>query len=69
MGCAMKFTIQITETLQKLVEVDADSAEMAELEIRRRYRLGEIVLGAADHVDTEMEVWRGTESSVLCRLA
>ena len=53
-GDAMKFTIQITETLQKLVEVEACSAEAAEDEMRRRYRLGVVVLDSADHIDTEM---------------
>lgn len=50
----MKFEVQITETLQKKVEVEAQSAGEAEAFVRRQYRTGEIVLDSADHVETEV---------------
>lgn len=51
---AMKFQVQITETLQRLVEVDARSARDAELFVRQKYRSGEIVLDSSDHIDTDV---------------
>lgn len=50
----MKFQVQITETLQRLVEVDARSARDAELFVRQQYRSGEIVLDSSDHIDTDV---------------
>lgn len=51
---AMKFQVQITETLQRIVEVDARSAKDAELFVRQQYRSGEIVLDSSDHIDTDV---------------
>ena len=48
----MKFMVQITETLQRLVEVDAQSAKEAEMVVRQQYRSGEIVLDSSNHIDT-----------------
>lgn len=53
---SMKYTIQVEETLQKLIEVDASSVEEAEADVRGRYRQGEIVLDAADFVGAEISV-------------
>ena len=50
----MKFQVQITETLQRLVEVDARSDRDAELFVRQQYRSGEIVLDSSDHIDTDV---------------
>ena len=44
----MKFKVEITETLQRIVEIEAASAEDAERQIRAAYRAGDIVLGAED---------------------
>lgn len=52
----MKFEVQVTETLQKRVEVEAQSAEDAEAVVRRQYRVGEIVLDYADYIETEVSV-------------
>jgi len=52
----MKFTVQITETLQRISEVEAPSAEVAETIVRRQYRFGEIVLDSSDYVGTEIAV-------------
>ena len=50
----MRFAIQITETLQRVIEVEASSAEDAEMIVRRRYYSGEPILDASDHVATEL---------------
>lgn len=50
----MRFAIQITETLQRVIEVEASSAEGAEMIVRRRYYSGEPILDASDHVETEI---------------
>lgn len=54
MVCMMRFAIQITETLQRVIEVEASSAEDAEVIVRRRYYSGEPILDASDHVETEI---------------
>lgn len=56
MVCEMRFTIQITETLQMLVDVDARSPEEAERFVRRQYRLGEFVLDASKCTGAEFAV-------------
>lgn len=50
----MKFLVQITETLQRVVAVDAQSANDAEAFVRQQYRIGEIVLDSSDHIDTDV---------------
>ena len=54
MVCKMRFAIQITETLQRVIEVEASSAEDAEMIVRRRYYSGEPILDASDYVETEI---------------
>ena len=54
MVCKMRFAIQITETLQRVIEVEASSAEDAEMIVRRRYYSGEPILDSSDHVETEI---------------
>ena len=44
----MKYEVEITETLQRTVEVEAASTEDAERQIRAAYRAGDIVLDAED---------------------
>ncbi len=51
-----KFTVEITETLQRQVEVTANSAEEAENIVREKYRNEEIVLDYQDFVDNEFKV-------------
>lgn len=47
----MKWNVEITETLQTSVDIDAESAEDAEKLARNMYRRGDIVLDASDFVD------------------
>ena len=47
----MKFSIEITETLQRVVEVEADDAADAERIVSDKYRQGQIVLDDTCCVD------------------
>ena len=39
-----KYKVEVTETLQRVIEVDADNKEQAEAQVREMYRREEIVL-------------------------
>lgn len=47
----MKWSVEITETLQASVEIEAESEEDAERQARNMYRHGDIVLDASSCVD------------------
>jgi len=49
------FKIQITETLQRVVEVEANNYDEAEDKVNEDYRNGDIVLDYSDYQDTEIE--------------
>lgn len=51
-----KYKIEITETLQKQIEVMASSKEEALDLIKQQYQNEDIVLTADDHVNTSIEV-------------
>lgn len=51
----MKYEIEITETFQRTVEVEADSLEDAIIAVRDQYSKEEIVLDAEDYVDTKID--------------
>ena len=51
----MKYTVEITETLQRIVEVDAESDSEAEAFVSRQYCMGDVVLDSSDHVDTNIK--------------
>ena len=50
------YAVVVTETLQRIVYVDAKSAEEAKDVVEERYRNEEIVLDWGDYQDTEIEV-------------
>ena len=50
------YAVEITETLQRTVYVDAKSAEEAKYKVEERYRNEEIVLDSSDYQDTKIEV-------------
>lgn len=54
----MKYQVTITETLSRTVSVEAPSAEIAEEQVRGRYRDEEIVLGSPDFCYFDVEVKR-----------
>lgn len=47
----MKYHIEVTETLQRVVEVEAETAQEAERLVRDKYRDESIVLGAEDCIE------------------
>ena len=54
-----KITVCITETLQRLIEVDIDEMDGDAVEsIRRQYLDEEIILDADDLVQTEFEIMK-----------
>lgn len=54
----MKFKIEVTETLQKIVEVDADSLTEAITFVGQDYDKGEIVLDGMDFVGYEIKEFK-----------
>ncbi len=55
----MKFFVEITETLQRTVEVEAETVEGSERLVREAYRGGEVVLSSEDCVAAEFAVLQG----------
>lgn len=52
----MKIKIEITETLQKTIEVDAEDIEEALLIVKRKYRNSEVILDDTSYIDAEFNV-------------
>lgn len=52
----MKYKIEITETLQRQIEIEANSKEEAERIAKQKYQDEEIVLSSVDYVDTSISV-------------
>ena len=50
------FVVEITEVLQRRVEIDSDNAADALHIAKSMYRSGEIVLDSSDHVETSFGV-------------
>lgn len=46
------YSIEITETLQKQVSIQANSYEEAERKVKEKYQNNEIVLDSNDYIDT-----------------
>lgn len=51
-----KYAVEITETLQRQVIIEANSYEEAQLKAKQKYDDEEISLNENDHVDTEFRV-------------
>ena len=52
-----KITVCITETLQRLIEVEVDDIECDPMEyVRQQYLDEEIILDSSDLVDTEFRI-------------
>lgn len=54
----MNYKVEITETLSRIVDIEADSEEGALEKVRQAYKKEEIVLDANDYLDTEMKVYK-----------
>ncbi len=52
------FIIEITETLQKQIQVDADSEEDAIYKIKNQYNQTNIVLDESNYIDTQFDLFR-----------
>lgn len=52
------YKIEITETLQKIIEIEAQSKDKAFQKVKEMYNREEIVLDSSDHVDTEMNIFK-----------
>jgi hypothetical protein len=51
------YSVEITETLQKIIDVEADSPDDAIEKVRKQYRNQEIVLYGSDYVDTDISLY------------
>ena len=51
-----KYNVQITETLQRIIEVEAEDEDMAIEQIEGSYQDCDIVLDAEDFKDVDYEV-------------
>lgn len=52
----MKITVEITETFQKTVEVEAESKSEAINKVKEQYYDNKIELDTSDFIDTEFEI-------------
>lgn len=52
----MKFKVEITETLQKTVEIEAKDASEAITKVRREYFDETYVLDSSNYIDTTFEI-------------
>lgn len=52
----MKYYVSITETLNKIVSVEANSVEEAENKVAEKYHADEITLTSKDYIDGMVEV-------------
>lgn len=51
----MKYKVELTETLKRIVEVEADNASDALIKVGLQYSCGEIVLDSSDFVGYEIK--------------
>ncbi|MGE5495547.1 MAG: DpnD/PcfM family protein [Burkholderiales bacterium] len=51
------YSVEITETLQRVIDVDADSPDDAIEKVRKQYLNQEIVLDSSDYVDTDISLY------------
>lgn len=52
----MKVKVEITETLQKTIEIEANSFEEGLLIVKEKYKNSEIILDDSSYVTTEIKV-------------
>ena len=52
----MKYRIEVTEVLSRIVETEAENEDDAVEMVRKMYRNCELVLDASDYVETEISV-------------
>lgn len=52
----MKYRVTVTETLQKIIEIDAENSAEAKSKVRRQYLKEDIILDSMDFIVVEFEV-------------
>ena len=52
----MTYQVEITETLQKIISVDADCEDSAIRRVREMYHNEDVVLDYTNHVDTDISI-------------
>lgn len=57
-----KFNIEITETLQRQIEIEAEDYDEAMKIIKDKYHNSEIVLDSNDYIDTDFRLITRTRS-------
>ena len=62
-----KYKFEITETLQKQVDIEADSYDEAYQKLRNCYKNSEIVLDSNDYIDTEFKLIPTNPLEILSR--
>ena len=60
-----KYLVEITETLQRQFDVEAQSKEEAEKIANMMYRNGDVVLNAEDFVDAQFTAYKKPEITCL----
>ena len=58
----LKYQVEITETLQRIITVDANDESSAVTIAKQLYRAEEVVLDSSDYIDTEFEILRPDEN-------
>lgn len=54
-----KYTVEITETLQRQIHIKASSEGDAISEVKRHYNKEEIILDHSDYIDTDFKIIEG----------
>ena len=57
----MKYIIEITETLQRQIEVEAQNESEAINLIKEKYKNEEIILSEQDFIDSEIDIIKQSE--------
>ena len=63
--CMTKYRVEITETLSRTIEMEAESVYAAVEKVRQMYQNCEIILDSSDYVETEISVKRWKKRRVL----
>ena len=53
-----KFKVQITETLQRIVEAEAEDMNQAVADVEWQHEIGEIVLDSEDFTGVEFDIYK-----------
>ena len=61
----MEYKVELTETLQRIIYVEADLEDNALVQVMQMYRDGEIILLSADFIDFELELLEDDTNVVL----